>query len=188
MSIMFLPDYLMAQFSGISISSKSESRMMVSQTTTLLDFTDKKQKSTNWFSPLVTFWLLFVVVTLLSAAEAYGTINLKFADVIIFSISGLVGILIFYLSWISNHQVTSPNWNFLWANPLWLVLVTNVTPKIKGFIRFLETISITIFLFITFTCLQFIPNEVFPIILILLVRSIRPFRWWLSGRNSLSAQ
>lgn len=181
LSIMFLPEHLMVQFSGIHFSSEEENRKIVSETNTLLDFTDKKQESTNWFSPLVTFWLLFIVITLLSAAEAYGTISLRFADAGLFTIAGLLGILIFYLSWISNHQVTSPNWNFLWANPLWLLLVTNVTNRVKGVIRFLEGALIIIFLFIALAGIQFIPNEVFPVILILMVRDIRPFRWWLSS-------
>ena len=181
LSIMFLPDHLMTQFSGIHLSSEGRSRKIVSETTVLLDFTDKKKESTNWFSPLVTFWLLFIVITLLSAAEAYGTINLRFFDAGLFAIAGLLGILIFYLSWISNHQVTSPNWNFLWANPLWVLLITNVTNKFKGVIRFIEAGAIIIFFFTTLTGSQFIPNEVFPIVLILLVRDIRPFRWWLSA-------
>ncbi len=187
-SIMFLPDHLMAQFSGIHLSSKDISRGIVSETSVLLDFTEEKPESTNWFSPLVTFWLLFIIVTFLSAAEAYGTISLKLVDTVLFIIIGLLGILIFYLSWISNHQVTSPNWNFLWANPLWLLMVTNVNEKINRVARFIEVTSIIIFVILAFTNIQFIPYDVFPIILILLVRSIRPFRWWLSENNSSSVQ
>jgi hypothetical protein len=182
-SIMFLPDHLMSQVSGIRAMAGGDSQNIVAHTNNLLDFSDKQQKSTAWFSPLTSFWLLLIAVVLLSAAEAYGTIRLKYLDIVLWGITGLLGIVIFYLSWISNHQVTSPNWNLLWANPLWLLLITNITRRVRKIIFFLETFAILVFFFIMFLGVQIIPNEVYPLILVLLIRSIRPFNWWINRQN-----
>jgi hypothetical protein len=173
----------MSQVSGIRAMAGGDSQNIVAHTNNLLDFSDKQQKSTAWFSPLTSFWLLLIAVVLLSAAEAYGTIRLKYLDIVLWGITGLLGIVIFYLSWISNHQVTSPNWNLLWANPLWLLLITNITRRVRKIIFFLETFAILVFFFIMFLGVQIIPNEVYPLILVLLIRSIRPFNWWINRQN-----
>ena len=179
LSIMFLPDYLMLQFSEIRIHQDPPTSL-VKEENILLDFTDQTEISNSLVSPIILLWILFLAVLLLSAAEAYGSIRLKFLDGILFGITGLLGLVILYLSWISNHQVTSPNWNLLWANPLWLMIITNVNTKIGKFISFGEVILLCIFLVTSFMkSLQFFPSEVYPIVFLLLVRILRPFRWWL---------
>jgi hypothetical protein len=174
-SIMFLPDYLMAQFSGIRINSGNKNDLLVSETNVLLDFSESIEDTASWWSPSFTLWLVFVLVLLLSLAEKSGNINLKLLDIFLFSFVAVLGFVIFYIGWISNHQVTSPNWNILWANPLWILLITNVTRRFRKFICLLEGAAMLIFVGLMFTGVQFFPSEVFPIILILMIRGILPF-------------
>ncbi|WP_291861899.1 DUF4105 domain-containing protein [Marinilabilia sp.] len=169
-SIMFLPDYLMTQFSGIRINSANESGLLVSETNILLDFSDETHGVGSWWSPATTLWLILILVVLLSLAEITGMVRLKLLDIFLFSFVALLGIVIFYLSWISNHLVTSPNWNFLWANPFWILLVTNVTVSFRRFFCILEGVAIFIFFLLMVLGVQFFPAEVIPVILILIIR------------------
>jgi putative flippase GtrA len=167
-SIMFLPDYLMGQFSGIRID---DTENLVAATNILLDLSDYSEyKAADWWSPTTTLWVLFILIALWSFTEQKGKGKLKVFDFILFSAVSLLGIVIFYLSWISNHQVTSPNWNLLWANPFWILLVTNVKYIYRKLFCFLQGVALVIFLVVMAAGIQYFPYESLPVILLLIVR------------------
>jgi hypothetical protein len=175
-SIMFLPDHLMEQFSGITCSNGSNEYKLVSNQSMILDFRDKKSIEGNAFSPLIILWVLTFFVILLSVAEDFGYIRLKIFDLIVFCITGIAGLVVSYLAFISNHIVTSPNWNLLWVNPVWLLFSMRVN---KLWIRFLKWIQVVLLLFflLFFFCLpQTFAPEFIPIVIVLFIRLGKPFR------------
>ncbi|WP_234409096.1 Lnb N-terminal periplasmic domain-containing protein [Marinilabilia salmonicolor] len=169
-SIMFLPDYLMAQFSGIRINSTES---MVVTTNILLDLSNYSDfKTADWWSPLTTLWVLLILIALWSFADGEGKSKLKVFDFFLFSTVSLLGLVIFYLSWISNHQVTSPNWNLLWANPFWILLVTNVKSKFRKLFCYAQGVALVIFFIVMTMGIQYFPFESLPVILLLIIRGL----------------
>ena len=45
-------------------------------------------------------------------------LHLTMFDTIYFNIAGLAGLLLTFLIFVSVHYATSPNWLYLWLNPL----------------------------------------------------------------------
>ncbi|MGQ1890564.1 Lnb N-terminal periplasmic domain-containing protein [Thermophagus sp. OGC60D27] len=178
LSIMFLPAHLMEQFTGIQfVGSDGSQTELVNEQSMVLDFSDQKIVSHTPVSPALIIWLTTFVLLLLSIAEFFGAINLKIFDIFLFCVTGLAGLVIFYLAFFSSHLVTSPNWNLLWANPLWLVLIKRTTSGFSKLIKFLLQILLLLFFVSLFFTPQFIPNAFVAISLLLFFRSSPVFKW-----------
>ena len=179
MTIMFLPDYLMEQFQGLQYVKANKKTDLVKNTDLILDFTDHKLIENTQFSPIFVVWTLAVLVLLLSLGEHYGYIRtLKWFDIPIFILGGLTGLLIVYLVFISNHEVTSPNWNLLWVNPILFLFATNVNITIVNILRRGQIFLILFFIISIPFLKQSIPAEFIPLALILLIRASRPFSFF----------
>jgi len=176
LSVMFLPDHLMAQFVDIQYHNGAKMVNLVSDTSQILDFNRKKVTKTGGLNILVLLWVAAFIVLLLSAAEVLvGAVRLKVLDIVLYCIMGTAGIIIAYLWFISNHEVTSPNWNFLWANPLWFLFVTNVNGWWDRFFYKVQLFALVFIIAFFWLLPQSFPSEFFPIWLILLFRLITPF-------------
>lgn len=88
---------------------------------------------TPWYlSPM--FWSLIValIAAAVCAAElkkGRRTLGSRIFDTIYYSLLGLTGCVIAFLIFISVHEASSPNWLFLWANPLCLTAAVAVWAK-----------------------------------------------------------
>ncbi|WP_232526578.1 Lnb N-terminal periplasmic domain-containing protein [Marinilabilia rubra] len=176
LTIMFLPDYLMEQFSGIQFSMNGTQKGLVKGTELILDFSDKSVIKSEQLSPVLIIWFLAIVVIILSLGEHTGYIGrLKWLDIPLFLVGGVGGLVVTYLAFISDHFVTGSNWNLLWVNPIWFFLVTNGNNTIVNAIKKLQTLFLLIFLISLPFSQQYIPAEFIPLVLIFLFRLIRPF-------------
>jgi hypothetical protein len=182
-SIMFLPDHLMEQFAGITCSNDSDNYKLVKSQSMILDFKDNERIESNTISPLVILWVVTLLVVLLSVAEIFGYIRFKIFDIIVFSIAGIAGIVIFYLAFISSHIVTNPNWNLLWANPVWLLFTMSVNKLWIRFLKWIQVVSLLFFLFFFFFLPQTFAVEFIPIVIVLFIRLGKPFRWLLKKKK-----
>lgn len=90
----------------------------------------------NSFSPTLAFWLaaalvlLIDIVSILKKKRSYNRGDklsdgwrLKWLDGIVFGLVGLLGLLIGAMWFGTDHYWTKDNWNLLWLNPLFLVLL-----------------------------------------------------------------
>jgi len=116
-------------------------------------------------SPELVFWLLLICCILLSMIRGTG----KLIDPIVFLSTGLIGFVLFYLCFISEHAATRQNFNLVWALP------TNVLyPFVKANARRLYAgfHSLVCAFFLAF--LPFIPQSieqaVIPLTLLLFFR------------------
>lgn len=177
LTVMFLPDYLMAQFDGIQYISDGNQKELVKETELILDFTDKNLINSKPTSPMVILWVFAVLVIFLSLGEHLGYIrNLRWMDIPLFIAGGLAGLTVFYLAFISSHVVTGSNWNLLWINPLLFLFATNVNNTIVNIFKRVQFLLILIF-FISLPFLrQYIPVEFIPLLIVFLFRVSRPFR------------
>jgi hypothetical protein len=80
---------------------------------------EEKQNSSFVSKPLFCTLLFFLLVVFLSFFTKMK--KLLWLDVSLYVIYGLVGFLIFFLSFFSEHPFVSGNYNLLWLNPLYLV-------------------------------------------------------------------
>jgi hypothetical protein len=119
---MFLPSYLSKNMSNTLRSKPTNgSKQLLLEEKTLVE---KKQNNsfTNFFTPSIVFWgifLLFMVFTLLIPKSK----TTKTADYIFFSLQGLLGLLLLFLWFGTDHSAMNTNMNLFWANPIALILV-----------------------------------------------------------------
>jgi hypothetical protein len=118
---MFLPDYLMEGFATATIVHDGALQPLVLSTREILPRTDIPA-AVFFMSPMKVCWGIFVITLLLST---YGYKHNKvygWFDVIFFSAIGLVGWIVFFLDFLTDHIATKENLNMLWAVPLHLPL------------------------------------------------------------------
>lgn len=170
----FLPDYLLQSFDDSSIQIDGQTERLISQKITLLE-TPVLADYGDLPSPNLVFWSLFGLTLLLTIWQVKKQkINYAY-DVVLFSLIGLVGILLFFLWFFTDHRASAQNLNILWANPLCLVYgILLIFKKIRLKIFRFFGINAIILLLLTLS-FWFLPqgfNMAFlPIILSLLIRS-----------------
>lgn len=87
--------------------------------------TDESTASAGAFltNPLAASLFLFLVAGGLTFLEWRKKIYFRWLDCILFFAAGAGGVILFFLSFISVHPATWPNWSIVWLNPLDLVAV-----------------------------------------------------------------
>lgn len=113
---MFLPDYLMY---GLD-SSTYNGKPLAEKTEILYRATPLPIHTPWYFSPWFIFGLGVVLLILLLQKQKSTTL-LNSVTFLFFLFTGIVGALIVFLGFFTEHPITAPNWNILWANPLNLI-------------------------------------------------------------------
>ncbi len=117
---MFLPEYLMDQFSKAEISVDGKAQPLVLETRTLKEFPNSKLHSDlPW--PSVVFGIIFLIVAAISVRGFLRRRKTDGLDYGLFAITGLAGLIIGWFTLYSEHPAMSPNFNLLWAFPLNLI-------------------------------------------------------------------
>jgi len=176
--LLFLPEELMRSFAETLIESGDSIRPLVSQVNILNEpnASIKTEKGfTSIFTPLVACWLFFLLIVAHTVFYNYKKKNDLWIDVILFSIYGLLGCLVFFLAFISEHPCTNPNYNLLWINPLQLIFAILVLfRKLRKPLVFYQMVNMLLLLSAVIGW-YFIPQHYnsafFPLILILIIRS-----------------
>lgn len=74
------------------------------------------------FTPLAASLLVFAVALWTSIRQIRKKTIGRIFDSIFFGAEGLAGLLLTFLIFVSSHEATSPNWLYLWLNPLALAV------------------------------------------------------------------
>lgn len=113
---MFLPEMLMQAVSQATIDGKPLAKEAVK----IIDYPKRTEVKTPWYvNPQFAFWALALVII-------GGTFRMKrtrFIFIPMLFLTGVLGLLLFYLAAFSLHPMTNPNWNMLWACPLNLFFI-----------------------------------------------------------------
>lgn len=115
---MFLPDSLMNEFASASKSNGA----LVKPSEELLP-AEFELSSKEWLTPInVFFALLFVQIV---AAFWYARRGLLISpiDRVVLLLTGVIGVMVVFLWFFTDHSATKGNLNILWANPVQLILV-----------------------------------------------------------------
>ena len=141
----FLPNYLRGVLDESILISNSQK--IINKTNTINEIKNKN-KINLLFSPLFIlsfFSILFVIITCFDMKYSRRT---KSLDFFIFLLTGILGILIFFLWFATDHSTTAFNYNFLWAfvfNILFIPIVLKSKIKTK-FIKYLKLLILMLIL------------------------------------------
>jgi hypothetical protein len=114
---MFLPEYLMNQFSKAKVTIDGKTALLVTETKTLMEYPNSKQ-NTDLPWPAIVFGLLFVVIAAISIRAFIQKKKTDWLDYSLLALTGLAGLIIGWFTLFSEHPAMSPNYNLLWAFPL----------------------------------------------------------------------
>ena len=172
---MFLPDNMMYAFENAQIEKKDNHVPLVKSTKTILE-PQTNFITTVWYKrPGFLFGLLALAGLILSILFYRNKRNMFLFDLFLFGASGLLGWLIIFLWFFTDHQATGPNLSILWAVPLHFPFIFLILKKKSTFAYYYFLInSILLLIVIGFWkwIPQSFPNEILPLVVLLLIRSI----------------
>ena len=118
---LFLPNNVYTFFETATFNN-SKSPLVKKQTTLLK--TKPNTKHTNFFlSPFFILSALAFIIIFLTYKDYQYYKRTKFIDLLIFTITGVVGVVLLLLWFATDHEATHNNYNLLWANPLNLLVL-----------------------------------------------------------------
>lgn len=179
---MFLPLELM------KTADQEKNRDLFDEIQVVYQEEDDRTSFPVWLSPVFIFWVIFLVVLMLTILEIRKGIRILWPDAVFFSIVGLQGILLVLLWMFSDHEGMHQNLNILWAFPLHfpVFLIQGLLGKriFRGYI-----LGTGIILLLTLLLWKLIPQEfnpaMLPLMLIMLTRLVSIF-WQLRKVDSES--
>ena len=169
---MFLPDYLMYGLDSATYNGKP-----LVEKTEILSQAPPLRVNTPWYlSP----WFIFslgVLLLILLLQNQKNLMLLNTVSCLFFLFTGIVGVLIVFLGFFTEHPITAPNWNILWANPLNLIVVCFIffrqLPRIvRGYLT-LYILLLTIAIPVWFLAQPAVPLASLPFILMMIYLCFR---------------
>jgi len=183
---MFLPAYIHTFFDHATF--KDNNTAIVGQS--ILAYKQTKQPKSNYFlmSPIVVFGLIGLFILLITYKDFNSNQRNKWLDLALFSITGIVGVVILLLWFATDHKATHQNYNLLWACALNLFVIGQLYRKIpkNWFIKYLKFLII---LFCLLTLHWILGVQVFafgliPLLIALIIRYLYLIKYYTKGVNS----
>ena len=133
-----------------------------------------KESAFNLTSPLLVLFFISIFIILLTYRDFKNNKQTKVLDILIISITTMIGLLISYLWFFSDHTAASQNYNILWASPLNILLFIDLfaSKKRKWILGYLKFIFLMLILMMSHWILsvQTFNITLFSFILALLIR------------------
>ena len=175
---MFLPEVLMNEFETAQIhSSNGQIRKLVTEKKILVDKKEATPIIDSWVYKPTTFFIVLLIIgiglTIWDIKERKR--HFKLFDTLLLVLSGIGGVVAFYLMFFSLHPLVRSNLNILWLNPLNLIVAVMIW--IKPMRKALFYYEIVNCLLLVGALLAFALSTqafnlaAFPIIVLLLMRS-----------------
>lgn len=170
----FLPDYMEIAFSKAAIVGDGPSRPLVKSSSTVLEVDPPASKG-SLFNPYLLFWLVALsgaVITFVGFKQKRLYVGW---DIGLFAILGIIGWVIVFLWFFTDHSATIYNWNILWAFPLHLALVYGLMQKspdiwVKKYLLFALILADAAVVFWILGWQSFHPSIV-PLLLVIILRT-----------------
>lgn len=171
---MFLPEHMMTAFKSATFTTDSTVAHFAKPPVTILEGEGiPTTKFRN--SPL----LVFILVLLTSVVFSYfdfkrGKVR-RWFDFTLFGLIGLLGVVIAFQWFGSDHLVMANNFNLLWAHPLHLIAAISIFIKpFNRIVRYYFAINMVFMLILLiawFMLPQVLPFPVFPLVAAMALRS-----------------
>jgi hypothetical protein len=169
---MFLPDYVESGFAHATIKRNGQEEPLVKKGVVKHD-PGTTQTSNALFHPLLVFCIFAVAVIIFSVLEFRKKSVSIWLDTILFTIVGIVGVLLFFLWSFTDHAAAAKNMNILWALPTHVVIVFFLR-KNPGWLRYYFglTAAICVLLLLFWWALpQKLHYALIPLVIVICVRA-----------------
>ncbi len=171
---MFLPAYIHEFFDGATFKKNNEP--VVSQSKIVYQQSNAPKSNYFFISPLVIFGLVGLFILIITYKDFKRNQRTKWLDITLFSITGIIGLVILFLWFATDHKATHQNYNLLWACALNLFVLGQVyrkTPK-HWFIKYLKFLVILLCLLTLHWIIgvQVFAFALIPLLIALLIRYI----------------
>ena len=176
---MYLPDYVHKGFQKATITENKITTPLVLEESQLLRYPEKQIKI-QWYNPFFVFSLLLLITIVVTFRDQKRNIRSKWLDFTLFFVTGVLGIIICFLWFFTDHYTAPNNFNLLWAFVLnffvaFILLKSRIPSWTSNYLLF--------YLFLlfgtivnSFIGLQQFSNAVFPIIAMLFLRTFYIYR------------
>jgi hypothetical protein len=174
---MFLPDNLMLAFDRSTI----DGRPLVAAKQTILELPSLNSESLL-ITPVIAFGLLLLLaVAVTFFKQRWAQTAAGILDFVLFFSLGLVGMLLLFMWFGTDHALCANNYNLLWALPTNLVAAFVVHKRLAWVSAYFKLVFwLTVLLLITWKFLPQQMNDGFlPLVIAIAVRS-----WVLSKKNN----
>ncbi|WP_439131855.1 lipoprotein N-acyltransferase Lnb domain-containing protein [Polaribacter sp.] len=170
---MYLPDYVYRIFNESMVYIHNQPKKLVKREDVLLDFKEVKQTI-----PILNPFLVFTAFCLLGLLITYKDFKknkiTKWFDFVLLFTTGIIGVLIVFLWFFTNHSTTPNNFNFLWAfapNLIIAILTFKKTRKqwITLYFKILVLLIVLVPIF-WIIGIQSFPIAVIPLLILFFVR------------------
>lgn len=111
---MFLPVYTMRQLSMSTLGGKP----LTSETVTLFEPRETRSSDSFFLTPAFGLSLLLLAVLVLTYNDFKNNTRKRWLDFLLFFVPGLIGWMILFLWFLTDHTETAGNLNLVWAFPL----------------------------------------------------------------------
>ena len=170
---MFLPKYIHVFFEN---ATKGSSEKLVKSSSLMYQKKGTDSSGNSFMSPLVIMSIIGLLIVFMTYKDFKKNKRSKIIDTVIFSITGLIGVAVLLLWFATNHTATAYNYNLLWAFPLNLFALFQISktqPKkwLKGYLKLL-IIMMVLLAFHWVTGVQVFALTLIPIFIALVVRYI----------------
>ncbi|MEN9883064.1 MAG: hypothetical protein RLZZ420_281 [Bacteroidota bacterium] len=175
---MFLPDPLLFGVKGARQSGKP----LEMESSMLLDYPKQisRSKSLNWLVPALIFFILGLLAILGSSWKSLITQKISgYTDLLIFGVSGLLGFVLLFTWFGTDHDSFRYNLNLIWASPINILFFYERAKKTGWYKKLLKINAILILLLVAAYLVWpgIINPLLFPVVIAL------SFRSWIISRS-----
>jgi len=181
----FLPEYLFeylnSSYYNYTNNDKNVEKVKLVKNIRFINKVNKVEKSTfNIFltSPLFVFILIFTVLFLLNYKNKKNKkIHLALESIHI--LTSIIGCLLIFLWFFTDHTTAAFNYNLLWANPMNFILLINVLNK-KWKIAYLKLLLLSLILIVlhSITGVQIFNISLYPLFIFLAFRYLQLIKFY----------
>lgn len=126
-NLMFNPFYMEDIFEMSQVKTEVGMENLVLSNEVIVTGIQRSVESEEWFTPVV-MTIIILVLTLVFAFFKLDVLLKAWAS-ILFLLTGVLGVVLVFMWFGTDHIATKGNLNLLWANPLWLILVVVIWIK-----------------------------------------------------------
>lgn len=169
---MFLPDYIESSFDHATVRHDSIVKPLVKKKLSIYE-SGPEEIPKALIHPMTAFTLFLLLTLAITWFNWKRATKSKWFDVIVFGVTGLVGLLLFLLWVATDHRAAAKNFNLLWAMPLHVVFLPLYLLKKDVAIAYFKAITVlTALLLATWSMLPQQLNLFFvPFVMALAIRA-----------------
>ena len=175
----FLPDYVFESLKSATITRNNKTTALIDEQITVNDpkYIAKSDGLASFLlSPFFIFLILGIGIVYITVHDNIKQKRSRWLDTVLFFVSGVIGVLLLFLWFATDHGATGTNYNILWAFPvnlIFFILVSKKSPK-KWISRYLSFLIILLVLMGVhwFTGVQVFTPALLPLVIAIGIRYI----------------